>query len=84
MMKFPAGTTTISGQSGQSRNTAPGSRPDGAAAGVVTAACATENPEKWISHLFIPCGKAATVGMSATNSQKTRNGFISVTPFNSL
>src|SRR5438128_2286945 len=53
MLKLPAGTTTISGQSGQSRNTAPGTRSEAATAGLVTAACL----------------HAVTVKMSIANSQ---------------
>jgi hypothetical protein len=61
MVKLPAGITTISGQSGQSRNTVPGTCPE--VATVIALASAA---------LFVSCPNAVPVKMSTANSRKIR------------
>ena len=60
-MNLPAGITTISGQSGQSRNTAPGTRFDVGPADAFAGA-----------PLFLPCPNAVPVKMSTANRKKIR------------
>jgi len=60
-MKLPAGMTTISGQSGQSRNTTPGTRSDVGPADALAGAA-----------LFVPCPNAVSVKMTTANNKKIR------------
>jgi len=67
-MKLPAGITTISGQSGQSRNTVPGALAEVATAGGLASAA-----------LFVPCPKAIMAKVIPADRMKFRNCFIIVT-----
>ena len=59
MVKLPAGITTISGQSGQSRNTVAVTRPEVATASALASAA-----------LLVSCPSAVPVKMSTANSRK--------------
>src|SRR6266404_787461 len=61
MVKLPARTTTISGQSRQSRNTAPGTRSDVGPADAFAGAA-----------LFVSCPNAVPVKMTTANRKKIR------------
>src|SRR5438105_15271943 len=65
MVKTPAGTTTISGQSGQSRKTVPGARSAAAATGAVASVV-----------FIVPCTLVATADVSAIDRQNVSMCFI--------
>src|SRR6059058_5405979 len=71
MVKLPAGMTTISGHSGQSRNTVPGARPEVDTVGPLASAA-----------LFVSCPSAVTTKMGTANSKNIWICFIRVISFN--
>src|SRR5438874_10351637 len=71
MVKLPSGTITISGQSGQSRNTVAGARPEVDTVGALASAA-----------LFVSCPSVVTAKMSTANSKNIWICFIRVISLN--